>query len=103
MAELSERARELLAKQRQRYLASLPNKLDELTVLWETRKHQQLDLIDAVHRIAGSAGLHGLTELQRSAVAAEQTLRDNHATEADQEAAVNTLLLQLQQNATAQD
>ncbi len=100
MAELSDRARELLAKQRERYLASLTGKHAELANLWEERQHQELDLIDAVHRIAGSAGLHGLDELQANAVHAEQTLRDENASEADREAAVRKLMSELEANAS---
>ena len=103
MAELSDHARQLLAKQREKYLASLPGKRAELSALWDSRTSQELELIDAVHRIAGSAGLHGLTELQACAVKAEQALRDSSIGEQAQEAAVTRLLEELSQNAAQAD
>ncbi len=95
MAELSDRAKQLLEKQRQKYLSSLKNKHADLLALFKNRESQEMELIDAVHRIAGSAGLHGLDVLQQSAVTAERVLRDNGATKEQQEHAVNSVLSKL--------
>ena len=95
MAELSDRAKQLLEKQRQKYLSSLENKHADLLALFKNRLNQEMELIDAVHRIAGSAGLHGLDALQQTAVTAESVLRDNGATNEQQEHAVNAVLSKL--------
>ncbi|MFK7958562.1 MAG: Hpt domain-containing protein [Lysobacterales bacterium] len=92
MAELSDRARQLLEKQRQKYLSSLNDKHADLMALLNDRENQELELIDAVHRLAGSAGLHGLTSIQQAAVKAEQVLRDSGATRAEQSDGVKAVL-----------
>ncbi len=103
MAELSDKAKALLAKQRTRYIESLGDKRRELAELNDDREGQWLELIDAVHRLAGSAGLHGLNQLQQLAVSAERALRDTAASPAQQSQAVERVLDQLALAATELD
>lgn len=75
MAELSAAARQLLAAQKQRYLQTLATKADELA----GHADDMGTLQDAVHKIAGSAGLHGLDVIQRQAVLVEQEIKDGQS------------------------
>ncbi len=76
MAELSAQAQALLRSQRRRYLARLPRKADELEALWAlVPEAGPANFLEAVHRLAGSAGLHGLDRIQASAASLEAELK----------------------------
>lgn len=77
MPELSQAAQRLLAAQKSRYLASLPEKAQQLNALADDRAA----LTDAAHKIAGSSGLHGLDQVQADAVALEEALKTGQTDE----------------------
>ena len=95
MAELSAAAQQLLAAQRKRYLASLKQKAAELRQVAQ----QMYELQDAVHKIAGSAGLHGLTAIAQQASVVEEAIKDGQ-TQAQVNEDLENLLLILETTAT---
>lgn len=78
--QLSEAAREKLAARKELYLASLDKKRAELERLTAPVLAGELDednlepLRQAVHKIAGSAGLYGLPDLQHKAASLDLAL-----------------------------
>ncbi|MEM9530761.1 MAG: Hpt domain-containing protein [Pseudomonadota bacterium] len=97
MADLSDKAQALLEAQRTRYLASFGEKAANLRNLWKTRGESDgLELIDAVHRIAGSAGLHGQDEVRQLAAQCEQVLKDSEAEADAQRQALAALVKRLE-------
>ncbi|MDJ0652774.1 MAG: Hpt domain-containing protein [Xanthomonadales bacterium] len=76
MDNLSERARELLEKQRHRYLTSLPEKKASLQEAWhEAAGGHVSELLERIHKLAGSSGLHGLDVIQGLAVEIEEAIK----------------------------
>ena len=73
---MSPQAQALLRSQKQRYLTRLPEKGRELMSLWRRVGEGHLsEFLDAIHRLAGSAGLHGLDRIQQLAAAVETRLK----------------------------
>ncbi len=76
MDKLSAQARELLEKQRARYLSSLPEKKAALREAWNlAASGHATELLEAIHKLAGSAGLHGLDVVQGLAVEIEEAIK----------------------------
>ena len=93
MDNLSDRARELLEKQRHRYLSSLPEKKAALQEAWSqaAASGHQTELLEAVHKLAGSSGLHGLDVIQALAAEIEQMIKE-HASREDCEQRFDALM-----------
>lgn len=96
MVELSPKARALLREQRKRYLTRLPERARELRLLWEAADGTDYgEFLDAVHRLAGSAGLHGLDRIQQDAAMLEQGLKSQARAPASYAADLNALIERL--------
>ena len=82
---LSKRAQELVAKQRRRYVESMPDKremisqclaqISEAMLSGETKLCEKL--FQQVHRLAGSAGSYGFESLGQAALAMDRYLVTN--------------------------
>ncbi len=103
MVELSQNALALLREQRRRYLARLPERALELERLWQTVGTDRAEFLDAVHRLAGSAGLHGLDRIQRAAAELEAGLKADLGSSESFRADVEALIARLREAARAEE
>ena len=79
---LSERAQKLIAEQRSRYLASMPDKkqaiqlcLDQVCAAVDSGEPDLCNrLFQQVHRLAGSAGSYGFSSLGQAALVVDRYL-----------------------------
>lgn len=78
MAELSAEAQQKLLQLKQEYLASFPEKINQLQICWknlESKKFatNEINSLGALlHKIAGSAGSHEMHEIHSAACLAEK-------------------------------
>lgn len=99
MVELSPKALALLREQRRRYLTRLPERARELERLWQTAGADLRGFLDAVHRLAGSAGLHGLDRIQRAAAELEAGLKAQRGAPESFDPEVEALIARLREAA----
>jgi len=97
MSELSAESQQKILQLKQEYLASFPEKVKQLQTCWQNLESKKFaaneinSLGTLLHKIAGSAGSHGMYEIHSVALYVEQICKSADLTRVDMSSFVSDL------------